>query len=181
MAPTELRTARLRLRRWQASDLGSFAELNADPVVMEHYPALLGRDESDAMVARIEDSFDRDGLGLWAVELLPSGEYIGYVGLLAATFPAPFTPAVEVGWRLAHRHWGHGYATEGARAAMVDGFERLALDEIVSFTAVANLRSRRVMEKLGMTHDPGDDFDHPRLPHGSVLRRHVLYRRPGDA
>ncbi|MET0729375.1 MAG: GNAT family N-acetyltransferase [Acidimicrobiales bacterium] len=181
MTPTELRTERLRLRRWRARDLEPFAALNADPVVMEHHPARLTRDQSDALVARIEDSFERDGLGLWAAELLTSGEPIGCVGLLAATFEAHFTPAVEVGWRLAHRHWGHGYATEGARAAMGDGFERLELDEIVSFTATGNHRSRRVMERLGMTHDPGEDFDHPALPERHLLRRHVLYRRPDPA
>jgi RimJ/RimL family protein N-acetyltransferase len=176
VVPTGLATERLHLRRWREADLAPFADLNADPVVMEYYPALLGRAESDAMVERIEASFEGRGFGLWAVEVAATGDFAGYVGLLAATFEAPFTPAVEVGWRLAHRHWGRGYAPEAARAAVADGFGRLELGEIVSFTAAINHPSRRVMEKLGMTHDPAEDFDHPALPEGHRLRRHVLYR-----
>ena len=109
---------------------------------------------------------------------MATGTFAGYVGLWPATFDAPFTPAVEVGWRLARAHWGHGYATEAARASVADGFDRLQLDEILSFTATINHRSRRVMERLGMTHDPRDDFDHPALPPGHRLERHVLYRLP---
>lgn len=176
MAATELRTERLRLRRWHDSDLAPFAELNADPVVMEHYPAVLTPTESDAMVARIAETFDEHGYGLFAVEVVATGAFAGYVGLWPATFEAPFTPAVEVGWRLARAYWGQGYATEAARAATRDGFDRLNLAEIVSFTATTNTRSQRVMEKLGMTHDIADDFEHPALPHGHRLRRHVLFR-----
>ena len=128
------------------------------------------------MVDRIEGTFATEGLGQWAVEIPGVAPFIGYVGLSPADFEASFTPAVEVGWRLAADHWGRGYATEAARAAVADGFQRLALAEIVSFTAVFNHRSRRVMEKLNMTRDPQEDFDHPRVPEGNRLRRHVLYR-----
>ena len=180
MAP-ELATDRLVLRRWRESDLAPFAALNSDPVVMEHYPSPLSRAESDAMVARIEAHFAAHDFGLFAVEVRDTGEFIGYVGLWPTDFDAAFTPTVEVGWRLARSAWGHGFATEAARAAVVDGFERLGLDEIVSFTAQVNVRSWCVMERLGMRHDPADDFDHPKLPPGHRLERHVLYRlrRPG--
>ncbi|MDP1820544.1 MAG: GNAT family N-acetyltransferase [Acidimicrobiales bacterium] len=181
--PAELCTDRLRLRRWQPEDLEPFAALNDDPVVMEHFPSRPSGAESDAMVERIEAAFGRDGYGLWAVEVVASGRFAGFTGLWPATFEAPFTPAVEVGWRLARWSWGRGVATEAARAALADGFARLAVDEIVSFTSVGNERSRRVMQKLGMTHDPHDDFEHPALPAGHPLRRHVLYRlgRPREA
>jgi ribosomal-protein-alanine N-acetyltransferase len=174
--PLELQTERLRLRRWRDEDLEPLAALNADSEVMEFMPAPLTRAESDAMVGRFEDGFERRGFGVFAVEVSATGEFAGFVGLAAATFDAPFTPAVEVGWRLARHHWGFGYATEAATAALADGFDRLELDEIVSFTAVINQRSQRVMERLGMTHDPADDFDHPVLPEGDRLRPHVLYR-----
>ncbi len=172
----ELRTPRLVLRRWRDEDREPFAALNADPLVMEHFPAPLSRAESDDMVDRIEAHFDEHGWGLWAAEVVGSGTFIGFIGLWAPRFEAHFTPAVEVGWRLAHEHWGHGYAPEGARASITDGFERLGLEEIVSMTSVGNDRSRRVMEKLGLTHDPADDFDHPSIPPGHRLERHVLYR-----
>ena len=173
--PDEILTARLLLRRWREEDREGFAAMNADPRVMEYYPSMLTRAESDAMVDRIEERFDA-GTALWAVQVPGQAEFIGYVGLSPAEFNAHFTPAVEVGWRLAYDHWGHGYAPEAARAAVADGFERLALAEIVSFTSAINLRSRRVMEKLGMTRDPSDDFDHPHVPQGSPLAPHVLYR-----
>jgi RimJ/RimL family protein N-acetyltransferase len=172
----ELRTGRLRLRSWREEDLAPFAALNADPRVMEHMPQLLSRQESDAMVARIRGHFDARGFGLWAVEVAGVADFIGYVGLLAVPFDAHFTPAVEVGWRLAAEHWGRGYATEAARAALAFGFDELRLDEIVSFTVLANRRSWSVMERLSMTRSPADDFDHPRLPDGHPLRRHILYR-----
>lgn len=172
----ELRTERLVLRRWREADRDPFAELNADPRVMEHFPKPLTRAESDAMVDRIEAHFDAHGWGLWAAEVAASRAFIGFIGLWPPGFEAHFTPAVEVGWRLAQEAWGHGYAPEGARTAIRDGFERLGLTEIVSMTSVDNDRSRRVMEKLGMAHDPADDFDHPNLPPGHRLVRHVLYR-----
>jgi RimJ/RimL family protein N-acetyltransferase len=174
--PKDLRTERILLRRWRDSDRAPFAAMNADPRVMEHMPSLLTRDESDAMGARIARSFDEHGLGLWAVEVPRVAPFIGYVGLFIPTFDAPFMPCVEVGWRLAYAHWGSGYAREAARAAIADGFERLGLAEIVSFTVLANERSWKLMEKLGMRRSSEDDFDHPRLPPGHKLARHILYR-----
>lgn len=176
MSRPELSTNRLLLRRWRDSDREPFAALNADPVVMEHYPALLTRAESDAGVDRIETSFVTRGFGNWAVEVPGVADFIGYVGLSVPAYDAPFMPAVEIGWRLDRRHWGKGYATEGARAALAFGFSEIGLHEIVSFTVPANVRSWRVMERLGMTRDPADDFEHPLLPPGHRLSRHVLYR-----
>jgi RimJ/RimL family protein N-acetyltransferase len=171
-----LHTERLVLRRWRPSDRDPFARLNADPVVMEHFPSTLTRDQSDAFAARIEAGFEQRGYGLWAAEVSGISDFIGYVGLAYHDFPAHFTPATEIGWRLAHEYWGHGYATEAARGAIADGFTRVGLEEIVSFTSPFNMRSIHVMEKLGMTRDPAEDFDHPRVPEGHRLRRHVLYR-----
>ncbi len=169
-------TPRLHLRPWREADLPAIAAMNADPIVMKFFPNALDRSESDALSARIRESFARRGFGLWAVEVPKIADFIGFVGLSVPGFSAHFTPCVEVGWRLAHEHWGHGYATEAARAALDFGFARLALDEIVSFTTAANRRSRAVMERIGMTRTPADDFDHPALPDGHPLRRHVLYR-----
>jgi ribosomal-protein-alanine N-acetyltransferase len=172
---TELRTERLLLRQWRDDDLEPFAELNADPEVMEHFPAPLARDESDRLARRARDRIAADGWGLWAVEVVGSQPFVGFVGLAEPGFEAHFTPALEVGWRLARTAWGNGYATEAGRAALAYAFEELGRDEVVSFTSTGNLRSRRVMERLGMTHDPADDFDHPRVE-DPRLRRHVLYR-----
>lgn len=175
-APERIETERLVLRRWRDEDRAPFAELNADPAVMEHLPAPLTSAESDALVDRIAACFEAEACGLWAVEVRGGPAFVGFVGLLPARFDAPFCPAVEVGWRLARHAWGRGYALEAARASVADGFDRLELGEIVSFTAVGNLRSRTLMERLGMGRDPADDFDHPNLPPGHPLRRHVLYR-----
>ena len=169
-------TERLRMRRWRRDDLEPFAALNADPAVMEFFVAPLTRAESDAFVERIEAQFDDLGFGLWAVETKHGGAFIGFVGLARQTFPAHFTPAVEVGWRLARQTWGHGYASEAARAALDVGFDDFGLDGIVSTTSVPNVRSQRVMQRLAMTRDPADDFDHPNVPEGHPIRRHVLYR-----
>ena len=171
-----LQTQRLLLRPWRESDLEPFAALNADPVVMEHFARPLDRSESDAFVARIRAHFARDGFGFWAVEVPGVAPLVGLVGLARPAFEAPFTPCVEVGWRLAREHWGRGYATEAAQASIRFGFERLGLDEIVSFTVPHNVRSRAVMERIGMTRSPGEDFDHPVLAEGHKLRRHVLNR-----
>jgi ribosomal-protein-alanine N-acetyltransferase len=171
----ELRTERLTLRRWRASDRAPFAAMNADPAVMEFFPAPLTPAESDAFVDRIEAAFDDRGWGLWAVEI-PDGTFAGYVGLWPAVFESDFTPAVEIGWRLAASAWGNGYAPEAARAALTFGFEELGLDEILSFTSVLNLKSQRVMQKIGMTTNPAEDFDHPSVADGHRLKRHVLYR-----
>ncbi len=150
--------------------------MNADPRVMEFMPSLLSPEESDALVDRAQAHFKRHGYGPFAAGLLEDRSFIGFIGLSIPSFDAPFMPAVEVGWRLAFEYWGQGLATEGARAAVHFAFGELGLESLVSFTVPGNLRSRRVMEKLGMTHDPRDDFDHPRLPEGHALRRHVLYR-----
>ncbi|GGL01844.1 N-acetyltransferase [Sphaerisporangium melleum] len=171
-----LETGRLLLRRWTPADLAPFAELNADPGVMEHFPALLTREQSDALAERCVAGLERYGFGLWAVEVKASGEFIGFTGLAVPNFEAHFTPAVEVGWRLRRLAWGHGYATEAATASLDHAFGPAGLGEVVSLTATTNLRSAAVMRRLGMTRDPADDFDHPVLPEGSPLRRHVLYR-----
>lgn len=172
----ELSTERLLLRRWREADLVPFAAMNADPEVMEHFPAPLSRAESDALVEKIEAGFERHGFGLWALESRADGTFLGFTGLSVPSFEAPFTPAVEVGWRLARFAWGHGYATEAARAALGVAFGELRLGEVVSFTSVRNVRSRAVMERLGMTRDPADDFEHPLIAAGDPLRPHVLYR-----
>jgi RimJ/RimL family protein N-acetyltransferase len=171
-----IRTPRLHLRLWRDEDLPVFAAMNADPIVMEFFPKPLDRAESDALATRIRDGLERRGFGFWAVEVPGIADFIGFVGLSVPAFEAHFTPCVEIGWRLARDHWGHGYATEAARAALEFGFGEVALDEIVSFTATVNLRSRRVMERIGMTRSLADDYDHPSLPEGHPLRRHVLYR-----
>lgn len=175
-----LQTERLLLRQWQRRDLDGFAELNADPEVMEYFPERLARTESAALAERITTHLDRNGWGLWAVELMADGRFAGFTGLNpvppAISAQASGHPTVEVGWRLARWAWGHGFATEAATAAIAHGFEVLVLPEVVSFTSQTNARSRAVMERLGMTHDPADDFDHPSLAAGSPLRRHVLYR-----
>ena len=174
--PSELRTARLRLRPWVASDRKAFARMNADERVMKYFPAPLSTEESDILAERIEHQIDQQGWGLWAAEIPSVAAFIGFVGLSIPRFEAPFMPCTEIGWRLAPDFWGCGYATEGARAALAFGFNVLRLAEIVSFTVPDNLRSRCVMERIGMVHDPSDDFDHPDLPPGHRLRRHVLYR-----
>jgi ribosomal-protein-alanine N-acetyltransferase len=150
--------------------------MNSDPEVMEHFPALMSRPESDAVVDRVEGWFTEHGYSWWVLERLGDGEFLGFTGLSTPRFDAPFMPAVEVGWRLRRSAWGHGYATEAATAALDFGFGVVGLDRVVSMTPTTNLRSQAVMRRLGMTHDPADDFDHPALPTASHLRRHVLYR-----
>lgn len=171
-----LTTERLVLRPWRQSDLEPMAALNADPETMRFFPAPLTREESDTFVSRMAMSFAHLGTGMWAVEVPGTAPCIGAVGLLHVGFEEHFTPAVEVGWRLAREHWGKGYATEAAREALRYGFETLRLDEVVSFTAAVNLRSRAVMERLDMRRDPAQDFSHPRIPAGHRLQPHVLYR-----
>jgi RimJ/RimL family protein N-acetyltransferase len=173
---SEIRTDRLLLRRWRDDDRPPFAAMNADPDVMEQFPAPLDRGASDGLVDRILAHWAEHGFGLWAVERRVDGAFIGFAGLYRPTFEAHFTPAIEVGWRLARDAWGQGFATEAGRAALRFGFDTLGLEEIVSFTVPANVRSRGVMERLGMACDPADDFDHPRLPPRHPLQRHVLYR-----
>lgn len=176
---TSITTQRLVLRPWKLEDFDPFFSLNADPRVMEYFPSVLNRQESDELALRIKTKLEEKGWGMWAATLIASGEFIGFIGLnevTQSTLPAPFSPAVEVGWRLAFEHWGKGYATEGALASLQYGFHILHLKEIISFTAVQNQRSRHVMEKIGMHRDPKGDFDHPKLAEGHWLRRHVLYR-----
>ena len=182
----ELRTERLLLRGWRPEDREPFAALNADEEVRRHFPSTLDRATSDAEADRHAAALEERGWGLWAVEVVGGDAFIGFIGLAPAPALAPCAPAVEIGWRLARRAWGRGYAPEGATAVLAHAFEVLGLEEVVSFTAVANAPSRRVMEKIGMTRDPSDDFDHLAVPVGSPLRRHVLYRllrtnRPGRA
>lgn len=172
----ELTTPRLRLRQWRASDLEPFAALNADPVVMALMPRCLTSAESDAMARAAQAGLTRQGWGLWATELRESGELIGSVGLGVPAFETHFTPCVEVMWRLRRESWGLGFATEAARECLRCAFEQLALPEVVAFTVPANIRSRAVMERLGMRHDASGDFEHPRLAVGHPLRPHVLYR-----
>jgi len=175
-ARDELRTERLLLRRWRDADRAPFAALNADPEVMRYFPSRPDRATSDLIIDKAEASFEAEGFGLWAVERLDGERFIGFIGLARATFEMPFTPCVEIGWRLAREAWGHGYATEGAIAVRDRAFAVVGLDELLSWTTVANTPSRRVMERIGMSHDPTDDFDHPRLDAGDPLRPHVLYR-----
>jgi RimJ/RimL family protein N-acetyltransferase len=151
--------------------------MNADLRVVEFLGGPRTRSESDETVDRMAAHIDEHGYGYWAVEILGVTKFAGFIGLRQTQFAAHFTPAVDLGWRLSFEHWNKGYATEGARAALDFGFNKLKLNEIVSFTSPENVRSRRVMEKIEMTHDPRDDFEHPNLPEGHRLRRHVLYRK----
>lgn len=176
MSEYTIKTKRLFLRPWREEDLEPFAQLNADPRVMEYFPSMKSEQETAEEFALIRKGFETTGWGFWAAELIESGKFIGFIGLQIVRFTSNFTPAVEIGWRLAYEYWGKGYATEGAHAALKYGFENLGLNEVVSFTAINNMRSRRVMEKIGMHHDQKNDFDHPRLPEGHPLRRHTLYR-----
>lgn len=171
-----IETERLLLRDWSDADAEPYAALNADPRVMEFFLSPLSRAQSDAQMASIRAFLDGHGYGLYAIEEKASGRFVGFIGAQAVNFEAAFTPATEIGWRLARTAWGSGYATEGARAVAAHAFGPLGLMDLVSFTAEWNRPSRRVMEKLGMTHDPAEDFDHPRIPEGNKLRRHVLYR-----
>ena len=172
----ELHTERLILRAWREDDLEPFAAMSADPRVSEYLPSPLNRLECFQMMERMRSHFTKHGFGLWAVEVRGDAPFIGFVGLQVPGFEAAFTPCVEVGWRLAHDHWGRGYASEAAKAALGFGLETLKLAEILAWTVPANVRSRQVMERLGMRHEPAQDFNHPRLPEGHPLQRHVLYR-----
>ncbi len=169
-----IKTPRLGLRKWKESDLAPFAEMNMNPKVMKHFPRLLTVEESNSMVERINGHFDKHGFGLWAVELLETNKFIGFIGLSIPSFEAEFTPCVEIGWRLSHEFWGKGYATEGATACLDYAFSNLEIPEIVSFTAVLNKPSIRVMERLEMNY--AGEFLHPKLDPKHPLCRHVLYK-----
>ena len=177
----ELRTERLLLRGWSAEDRVAFAAINSDPRVMEFLGNPLSREESDAFADRIDAKFEQQGFGLWAVEVVGVAPFVGFVGLNVPVFDSPFMPAVEIGWRLDPAFWGCGYATEAARAVLEFAFGVAGLEEIVAFTAASNVRSRGVMERLGMARDPRDDFEHPLVRRGSPLRAHVLYRLQAPA
>jgi len=177
-----IETERLLLRRWKEEDREPFYVMNSNPRVMEFMPECMTRAESDLLFERINEHFRKHGFGLFAAELREKRSFIGFIGLAVPSFAAHFTPCVEIGWRLSADQWTRGLATEGARAVARYAFGELALDELVSFTVPQNMRSRRVIEKIGMTHNAADDFDHPNLPEGHSLRRHVLYRlrKQGD-
>jgi RimJ/RimL family protein N-acetyltransferase len=169
-------TERLILRRWRQEDREPFARLNADPRVMEFLPGVLSREQSDRFMDYIEAQFLEHGFSLYAAELRQDQRFIGFIGMHVPKFQAAFTPCVEIGWRLAQDVWGQGLATEGGLAVVRHAIEVLGLKEIVSFTAIVNSKSQRVMQKIGMTRNPAEDFDHPKLPEGHLLQRHVLYR-----
>jgi RimJ/RimL family protein N-acetyltransferase len=171
-----LATPRLQLRSWRDEDLEPYAALNADPKVREFFPSLQTRQESAESMQYIRDHWAQRGFGLWAVEVIGGAPFIGFIGLNVPSFDGAFMPSVELGYRLAFDHWGRGYATEGARAAIAFGFTTVGLAEIVAMTAAGNERSRRVMTRLGMTRNAADDFGHPNIGVGHPLRRHVLYR-----
>ena len=175
------RTSRLVLRGFEPSDLAPFAAMNADPRVMAFYVATLSEAQSDEFVARVASTWREWDFGLWALERREDGAFLGYAGLWPVPLPVPVEPRVEVGWRLAAEHWGRGYATEAAHAALAYAFADLGRDEVVSFTSVSNTRSRAVMNRLGMTRDPDGDFDHPALPPGHPLRAHLLYRKRSES
>jgi RimJ/RimL family protein N-acetyltransferase len=174
-----IQTSRLQLRQWQPSDYAPFAVMCADPIVMEYFPALLTTDQSNALADKIQAKIADQGWGLWAVEIRETGAFAGFVGLHRPAYPLPFAPCVEVGWRLDKPFWGQGYATEAGNAALEFGFNTLKLDEIVSFTAVPNVRSQAVMQRLGMINT-GENFNHPLVPEGDRLREHVLYKITQD-
>jgi len=171
-----IETERLVLRKWEPRDREFFARLNSDPRVMEFLPGTLSQEESDALADRVEAHFRDYGFGFYAVETRREQRFIGCLGLAVPAFAAHFTPCVEIGWRLSAEYWGQGLATEGAKAVVRHAFKVLGLGALVSFTVPMNVRSWRVMEKIGMRRDPSEDFDHPDLPEGHPLRRHVLYR-----
>lgn len=173
-----IRTPRLLLRDWKDSDLTEFIEMNRDPLVMRHFPSVMDRRASEQMAERAHQDIQERGWGWWAVE--HEGSFIGFTGLASVGFDAHFTPAVEIAWRLVSTAWGRGFATEAARASLAYGFDEIGIEEVVSMTVPANTRSVAVMKRLGMTHDPMEDFDHPRLAPGHELRRHVLYRLHRD-
>ena len=175
MKITELETDRLLLRQWKKQDFLIFAELNSSPEVMEYFPGLLSKEQSDAMALKCQSLISRRGWGFWATEIKHSGEFIGFVGLHKPSAALPFSPCVEIGWRVHKRYWGNGYATEAAAAGLRHSFEVLSLKEVVSFTTVSNARSRSVMERLGL-ENVQQNFKHPDLHRGHVLSEHVLYK-----
>ena len=175
-----IETKRLRLRRWKDTDIEPFTRINTDPRVMEYFPSTFDAVQTEQIIRKQEDSFETRGFGLWACELKESNTFIGFTGLSSPSFESSFTPCIEIGWRLAFEHWGKGYAPEAAKAVLHFAFDQLRLKEVLSWTAVNNLQSRRVMEKIGMQQDLTGDFEHPNIPAGHKLRPHVLYRIQAD-
>lgn len=171
-----IQTTRLLLRAWRETDLPPFVALNSDPEVMAHFPSTLDESETLEIVKRIRIHFERHDFGLYALERREDERFLGFVGLNWVPFESHFTPAVEIGWRLAQHAWGAGYASEAASAVLRYAFEVLNMPEVVSFTVPANTRSTAVMQRIGLGHDPADDFKHPLLASDDVLRQHVLYR-----
>jgi 3-dehydroquinate dehydratase/shikimate dehydrogenase len=171
-----IKTKRLILRPWLPEDFAPFAQMNADPRVRQYFLSTLTPKESNLEASAHARFIEEHGWGLWAVSVPSVADFIGFIGLNQIRFTAPFTPAIEIGWRLAHEYWGKGYATEGALASLTYGFDTLKLNEIVSFTSIHNIPSISIMKKIGMKHNPADDFDHPKISKGHPLRRHVLYR-----
>jgi len=171
-----IETERLILRTWKDSDHEPFSELNADPEVMEFFPKTYTLEETEQTIKNIEAGFEKNGFGFYAAERKDTGEFIGFIGMQWLPFEEKFTPAVEIGWRLAKKHWGLGFATEGARACLAHGFGELNLPEIVAITTPNNERSRNVMVKLGMKHYPEFDFERPTIPVGDPTRPHVMYK-----
>jgi len=171
-----LRTKRLILRPWKPDDLEPFSEMNADLKVMAYYASILTREESDALASKIQQDYATRAYGFWAIEIPGIAPFIGYVGLNYWNLEMSFAPCIDIGWRLASSHWGHGYATEGAQEALRYGFEELDLSEIVAMATIGNVRSRRTMERLGMIHNPDENFHHPKLPKDHLLSMRVLYR-----
>ncbi len=171
----EIETKRLKLRQWKVEDRPSFASINADPDVMRYFPRMLSAKESDYMVQRHQRLIAERGWGFWALEMIKERKFIGFVGLNSPDYDLPFTPCVEIGWRLAREHWGQGYATEAAKASLGIAFDKLNLSEVYSFTPVSNTKSLAVMERLGM-NNTNKNFNHPKIPGNSPLREHVLYK-----
>lgn len=171
----QIKTERLTLRPWQPKDSEPFAALNQDSAVAEFFPKILSKKESDELITKIKNEYAEHGFGLMAVELNSNHKFIGFIGLSIPSFQSNFTPCVEIGWRIAKKYWGQGLATEGAKAVLNYAFQELKLEEVVSFTAKNNIRSIRVMEKIGMKHDKNRDFLHPKLPNNHALAAHVLY------
>lgn len=169
-------TSRLILRDWREEDIPQFARMNADPVVMEFFEKTFSLEETRQSVHRMRECAKNYGYTFWAAEQKNDGKFVGCIGIFMSTYESPFTPGVEIGWRLDKPYWGQGYATEGARKALEVGFEKFGLQEICAITVPANERSRRVMEKLGMVHDPSENFKHPKIPPEHPFSVHVLYR-----
>lgn len=178
MSEARYETSRLILRDWRDEDIPQFAQMNADPLVMEFFEKTFSLEETQQSVQRMRDCAKNYGYTFWAAEQKSDGQFIGCIGIFMSTYESPFTPGVEIGWRLDSPYWGQGYATEGARKALEIGFEKFALQEICAITVPVNRPSRRVMEKLGMSHNPQENFRHPKIPIEHRFSEHVLYRLP---